>query len=163
MCNIYEHIQLSKLKSLQIFKMASAARQPDIMEEVTCPCKTIGCDKVFYVKADLKQHEHTKEKNCCLHCNKTISRAQNLILHQQTCERNENRNKYRRFYGVDADALNGGFKLVESAFKKMFDTYRKVLDVNALQIDDMKLIFSQDVKNILQREVVKRIKWNLAL
>ena len=137
------------------------------MEEVTYPCRSKGCDHVFYLKADLKKHEkvHTKDKNCCLHCNKTISRAQNLKLHQHTCGQNENRIKYRRFYGVDPDTVNGGFKLVESAFKKMFVTYRKMLDLNALQLEDMKLIFSQDVKNILQSEVVKRfgIKWNLGL
>ena len=47
----------------------------------------------------------------------------------------------------------------------MFVLYRKKLDVNALQLDDMKFVFSQDVKNVLQREAVKRlgIKWNLAL
>ena len=47
----------------------------------------------------------------------------------------------------------------------MFVTYRKVLDVNALQLDDMKLVFSRDVINVLRREVVKRkgIKWSLAL
>ena len=33
---------------------------------------------------------------------------------------------------------------------------RKVLDVNALQFDDMKLVFSRDVKNVLRREDVKR-------
>ena len=78
------------------------------------------------------------KNHCCLHCNKTISRAQNPKLHQQTCEQNGNRNEYRRYYGVDADNVhNGGFKLIESAFKKMFVTYRKVLDVNALQLDDM--------------------------
>ena len=79
-----------------------------------------------------------QKTNCCLYCNKTISRAQNLKLHQQTCEQNENLNEYRRYYGVDADAHNGGFKLIESAFKKMFVTYRKVLDINAIQLDDMK-------------------------
>ena len=44
-------------------------------------------------------------------------------------------------------------------------TYRRKLDVNALQLDDMELVFSRDVKNLLQREVVKSksIKWNLAL
>ena len=106
-----------------------------------------------------------KKKHCCLHCNKTISRAQNLKLHQQTCEQNGNRNEYRRYYGVDADAHNGGFKLIESALKKMFVTYRKVLDVNALQRDDMKLVFSRGVKNVLWREVLKRkgIKLSLAL
>ena len=40
-----------------------------------------------------------------------------------------------------------------------------MLDVNALQLDDMKLVFSPDVKNVLRREVVKMkgIKWCLAL
>ena len=44
-------------------------------------------------------------------------------------------------------------------------TYRRKLDVNALQLDDMELVFSRDVKNLLRREVVNRkgIKWNLAL
>ena len=91
-----------------------------------------GCDKVFYVKADLKKQtkDHKKRdekerKHCCLHCNKNISRVQNLKLHQQTCEQNENRKTYHRFYGVDPDVCNGGFKLVESAFKKMFVLYRK--------------------------------------
>ena len=46
----------------------------------------------------------------------------------------------------------------------MFSAGKK-LDVNALQLDDMELVFSRDVKNVLLREVVKRkgIKWNLAL
>ena len=123
--------------------MTSAAIQPnmDFMVEESYPCMSHGCDKVFYVKANLKKHAqvHAKEmrekkNNCCLHCNKTISRAQNLKLHQQTCERNENWNEYRRFYGVDADAQNGGFKFVESAFKKMIVLYRKKLDVDALQL-----------------------------
>ena len=85
--------------------------------------------------------------------------------HQETCEKNENRLAYRRFYGVDPDVFNCGFKLIESAFKKMFVTYRKVLHVNALQLDDLKLVFSQDVKNVLRREVVNRkgIKWSLTL
>ena len=57
------------------------------------------------------------------------------------------------------------FKLIESAFKYLFVTYRNVLGVNALQLDDMKLVFSRDVKNVLRREVVKRkgIKWSLGL
>ena len=40
-----------------------------------------------------------------------------------------------------------------------------MLDVNALQLDDMELVFSRDVINLLQREVVKRkgIKWSVAL
>ena len=87
-----------------------------------------------------------KKNHCCLHCNKIISRSQNLKLHKQTCEQNGNRNEYRRYYGVGADsAHNGGFQLIESAFKNMFVTYRKVLHVNALQLDDLKLVFSQDV------------------
>ena len=47
----------------------------------------------------------------------------------------------------------------------MFVTYLKVLDVNALQLDDMKLVFSRDLKNVLRREFVKRkgIMWSLAL
>ena len=76
-----------------------AAIQPnmDFMVEESYPCKGDGCDKVFYVKADLKKQtkDHKKEirerKHCCLHCNKNISRVQNLKLHQQTCEQNENR------------------------------------------------------------------------
>ena len=113
--------------------MTSAAIQPnmDFMVEESYPCMSHGCDKVFYGKANLNKHAqvHAKEmrekNNCCMHCNKTISPAQNLKLHQQTCERNENRNEYRRFYGVDADAHNGGFKLVESELKKMFVLYQK--------------------------------------
>ena len=40
-----------------------------------------------------------------------------------------------------------------------------MLHVNALKPDDMESVFSRDVKNILQREVVARkgMKWNLAL
>ena len=40
-----------------------------------------------------------------------------------------------------------------------------MLHVNVLQLDDMKLVFSRDVKNVLRIEVVKRkgIKWSLAL
>ena len=47
----------------------------------------------------------------------------------------------------------------------MFVTYRKVLHVNAIQLDDMKLVFSRDVKSVLRREVVKRkgIKWSLSV
>ena len=125
--------------------MASAAIQPnmDFRVEESYPCKGDGCDKVFYVKADLRKHTkaHKKEmrekRNCCLHCNKSISRAENLKLHQQTCEHNENRKTYRRFYGVDVDESNGGFQLVESALKKTIVLYRKNLNVNALQLGDM--------------------------
>ena len=28
----------------------------DIMVEESCPCMSDGCDKVFYVKANLKKH-----------------------------------------------------------------------------------------------------------
>ena len=107
--------------------MTSSAIQPnmDFMENISYPCKSEGCDKVFYVKANLMKHPqvHAKEmrekkNHCFLHCNKTISRAQNLKLHQPTCERNKNKKYYRRFYGVDADAHNGGFKILELAFKK---------------------------------------------
>ena len=153
--------------------MTSAAIQPnmDFMVDESYPCKGDGCDKVYYVKSDLKKHtkDHKKEmrerKHCCLHCNKNISRVQNLKLHQQTCEQNENRKTYRRFYGVDVDESNGGFQLVESALKKMFILYRKNLNVNALQLDDMESIITQDVKNLLQREVVARkgIKWSVSL
>ena len=106
-----------------------------------------------------------KKNHCCCHCNKNISRVQNLKFHQETCEQNENRKAYRRFYGVDVDESNGGFQLVESAFKKMFVTYRKVLHVNALKLDDMESVFSRDVKNLLQTEVIKRkgMKWNVSL
>ena len=77
----------------------------------------------------------------------------------------KNRKTYRRFYGVDVDESNGGFQLVESAFKKTIVLYRKNLNVNALQLGDMESIITQDVKNLLQREVVARkgMKWNLAL
>ena len=144
----------------------------DFTKEESYPCKGEGCDKVFYVKEDLEKHAKVHEKemrrknHCCLHCNKTISRAQNLKLHQQTCERNENWNTYRRIYGVDADVHNGGFILVESAFKKTVVLYRKQLDGNVLQqLGGMELLFSQDVKNLLQTEVVRRkgMKWSLAL
>ena len=65
--------------------MTSDAIQPnmDCMVEESYPCMSDGCDKVFYVKANLKKHAHfhakeiqEKKKNCCLHCNKPISRAQ---------------------------------------------------------------------------------------
>ena len=143
----------------------------DFTKEESYPCRGDGCDKVFYLKADLEKQRKVHEKemrrknHCCLHCNEIISRAQNLKFHQQTCERNENLNKYRQFYGVYPDVRNSGFKLVESAFKKMFVLYRKKIDVNAQQFDDVKLVFSQDVKNVLRREAVNRfsIKWNLAL
>ena len=111
--------------------MAAVQPNMDFMVEVSFPCTSHGCDKVFYVKSDLKKHakanakEMREKTNCCLHCNKTISRAQNLKFHQQTCEQNKNRKAYRRFYGVVPDLCNGGFKLVESAFKKMFVLYRK--------------------------------------
>ena len=73
-----------------------AAIQPnmDFMVEESFPCMSHGCDKVFYVKSDLKKHAkaHAKEMrektNCCFHCNKTIFRAQNLKFHQETCEQN---------------------------------------------------------------------------
>ena len=102
-----------------------------------------------------------KKNRCCLHCNKTISRAQNLKLHQQTCEQNGNRNETTDTMVL---MLMHIIKLIELALKKMFVTYRKVLHVNALQLDDLKLVFSQAVKNVLRREVVKRkgIKWSLA-
>ena len=129
--------------------MTSVAIQPnmDFTVEELYPCICHRCDKVFYVKANLKKHaqDHAKEmqkkKHCWLHCNKTISRAQNRKLHQHTCEQNENRNEYRGFYGVDPDVCNGGFRLVESELKKMFVLYRKKLNVNVLQLDDMKLVF----------------------
>ena len=96
-----------------------------------------------------------KKNHCCLHCNKNFHGHK---LHQQICKQNGNRNEYHRYCGVDADAHDGGFKLIESAFKK-------VLHVNALKLHDMESVFSRDVKNLLQREVVKRkgIKWSLAL
>ena len=91
--------------------MTSAAIQPnmDFMVEESYPCMSDGCDQVSYVKANLKKHakDHSKKmqkkNHCCLHCNKTISRAQNLKLHQQTCEQNGSRNEYHRYYGVSAD------------------------------------------------------------
>ena len=137
--------------------MTSAAIQPNMnfMLEESYPCKDDGCDKVYYVKSDLKKHtkDHKKEmrkrKHCCCHCNKTISRAQNLKLHQQTCEQNENRKAYRRFYGVDVDESNGGFQLVQSALKNMGVHYRKNLNVNDLQLDDGEPTITQDVKNLL--------------
>ena len=73
----------------------------------------------------MKEKQMQRKNHCCLHCNEIISRAQNLKFHQQTCERNENRNKYSRFYGVYPDVRNSGFKLVESALKKMFVLYEK--------------------------------------
>ena len=85
----------------------------------------------FMVEESYNKHakDHSKKmqkkNHCCCHCNKNISRVQNLKFHQETCEKNENRLAYRRFYGVDPDVFNGGFKLIESALKKMFILYRK--------------------------------------
>ena len=139
-------------------------------EEERYTCKSDGCDQVFYLKENLKKHTKTHEKEkkqCCLHCDKKIVRAQNLQLHQQTCEQN-NRNDmlYRRYYGVHpSDTVDDGFRIVEMAFKKLFVLYRKKLNIDTINLDDVKLVFSRDVKKLLQREVVARkgIKWSLAL
>ena len=65
----------------------SVTKQPnmDFMEEERYQCKSEGCDKFFYLKENLKKHTKTHEnekKQCCLHCDKRIVRAQNLKLHQ---------------------------------------------------------------------------------
>ena len=43
-----------------------AAIQPNMnfMVEESYPCKGDGCDKVFYVKADLKKHTKAHKKRC---------------------------------------------------------------------------------------------------
>ena len=73
---------------------------------------------------------------------------------------------YRRYDGVHpSDTVDDGFSIVDMALKKLFVLYRKKLNINALNLDDIKLVFSRDVKKLLQREVVARlgIKWSLAL
>ena len=73
---------------------------------------------------------------------------------------------YRRYYGVHpSDTVDDGFRIVEMAFKKLFVLYRKKLNIDTINLDDVKLVFSRDVKKLLQREVVARkgIKWSLAL
>ena len=74
-----------------------------VEEEESYPCMSHDCDKVFYVKSDLKKHAQAHAEGMPMHCNKPILHAQNLKFHQQTCERNENRKAYRMFYGVDPD------------------------------------------------------------
>ena len=74
--------------------------------------------------------------------------------------------RYRRYYGVyPSDTVDDGFSIVETALKTLFVLYRKKLNINALNLDDVKLVFSRDVKKLLQREVITRfgIKWSLAL
>ena len=99
----------------------SVTKQPhmDFTEEKSYPCKSEGCDEILYLKENLKKHTKTHEKEkkqCCLYCDKRIVRAQNLKLHQQTCEQNGNRNDmlYRRYYGVfPSDTVDDGFSIVE--------------------------------------------------
>ena len=93
----------------------------DFMVEKSYPRMSDGSDKVFFVNANLKKHAKNILKKRCrrriiVACTAIKNfTCKNLKLHQQTCEQNENRNEYRRYYGVDADGYNGGFKLIESA------------------------------------------------
>ena len=136
-------------------------------EEERYPCKSEGCDKIFDYKENIMEHTkiHEKEKKlCCLHSD--IVCTHKIKLHQQQCEQNRNDLLYRRYYGVHPSAtVDDGFRLVEMAFNKLFVLYRKKLNINALNMDEVKLIFSRDVKKLLRREVVARlgIKWNLEL
>ncbi len=139
------------------------ASNQDFRKEKSYPCDV--CDVIFYVEENLLQHvkEHSGEKKSCMHCKKKIKRAQNLKYHQQTCVHNADRKKPNMQHGGGGDAVDKGFRLVESALGKFLVLYRKPL--NTVNIDDVKLAFGQDLESLLRREAVERvgIKYHLAL
>ena len=57
------------------------------------------------------------------------------------------------------------FNSLSQHSKRRLFSIEKNLNVNALQLGDMEPIITQDVKNLLQREVVARkdIKWSVSL
>ncbi len=77
-----------------------ASTQLDFMKEKSYPCNI--CDSVFYIEDNLLKHSkvHRAENKNCVHCKKTIERAQNLKHHQQTCDSNDNRRKNQQGSGA---------------------------------------------------------------
>ena len=140
------------------------ANNLDFMKEKCYPCRM--CDLVFYEQENLMKHtlSHSGEKKkSCVYCKKTIERTQNLKYHQQTCDSNIDRKKHDLQHGGGGYVADNGFKLVHTALGNVFTLYRKPL--NTKNFNDVKLTFTEDLQNLLRREVADRkgIKWHLAM
>ncbi len=144
-------------------KTYEEGERPEFMRNKRYICNI--CAKTFYEEDNLLKHhsmKHPEQKKNCVYCNKRIERAQNLKLHQKTCENNVNK-MGGKAHGGGVIANTIGFHLVESAFNKTLVVYRKLL--NTHQLDDVKLAYSRCAQHILRREVAwrKGIKWHSSL
>ena len=82
-----------------------------------------------------------------------------MKLHQQTCDKNPNRQQQQS--SAPAAAYNANFELVQSAFNKTVAVYRRILG----RQESIKDVLDTEVLQFLQREAEHRLyfKWYVTL